>query len=184
MQTDMSPLPVRGNDAVEILLNDHTVIRDMLSRLTQATESQQRQQVMEQLKGALTIHNATEENLVYPALREVARKKAESEHLYQETAEADVLVFKLDTMLKEGDDANFGRTAQKLQDAILEHMDDEENKAFPHLQKGTEPEQSQMLADSVREFRSTIRMSSPGARTETGEISQQGVTSKSPRTSD
>jgi len=175
MQKNMSPLPVRGKDAVEILLNDHTVLRDMLTRLTQATQTQQRQQVMEQLKGALTIHNATEENLVYPALREVAGKKAESQHLYQETAEADVLVFQLDTMLKEGNDTEFDTTARKLQDAVLEHMDDEENKAFPQLQKGAEPQQTQMLTDSVREFRSAFQFTAHGGGAETGEISQRSV---------
>ncbi len=175
MQKDMSPLPVQGNDAVEILLNDHTAIRDMLTRLTEATKTQQRKQIMDQLKGALTIHNATEENLVYPALREVARKKAESQHLYQETAEADVLVFQLDTMLKAGDDTKFEKTAQKLQEAVLEHMDEEEDKAFPQLQKSAEPQQTQMLTESVREFRSSFQFSAPTSRTEKGEISQPRV---------
>ena len=65
-------------------------------------------------KPVLTVHNATEENLVYPALQKFVGQKRESEHLYQETAQADVLVFELDTMLKSGDDASFRETAEKL----------------------------------------------------------------------
>ncbi|MGA8474293.1 MAG: hemerythrin domain-containing protein [Candidatus Cybelea sp.] len=155
MQIDTTLLPVRGNGAVEILLNDHKVIKKLLSRLTKANRSS-REQVLEQLKGALTIHNATEENLVYPAINKVAGSKAESAHLYHETAEADVLLFELDSMLKEGDDVAFQSKAEKFQDAVLHHIDEEENKAFPHLQENAEPEQAELLADSVRTFRSSL----------------------------
>ena len=173
MQSDISALPVRGNDAIEILTNDHQTIKSLLSALTQATQPDRRKETLEQLKGALTIHNATEENLLYPALQVVAGKKSESQKLYHETAEADVLVFELDTMLKEGDDSGFSKTAEKLQSAVLEHIDDEESSAFPHLQKNAEPEQAQMLTQSVREFRSSMQFQSPSrARTETGEIGQ------------
>jgi len=155
MQIDTTLLPARGNDAVEILLNDHQVIKGLLDRLTKANGSS-REQVLEQLKGALTIHNATEENLVYPAINKVAGGKAESAHLYHETAEADVLLFELDSMLKEGDDADFQPKAEKFQDAVLHHIEEEENKAFPRLQENAKPEQAELLADSVRTFRSSL----------------------------
>ncbi len=70
--------------------------------------------MLELLKGVLTIHNATEENLVYPAINKVAGGKLESQHLYHETAEADVLFFELDGLLKEGDDEQFARKAVKF----------------------------------------------------------------------
>jgi hemerythrin superfamily protein len=174
MQSDMNDLlPVRGNDATEILVNDHEVIKRLLSELTQAAPSEGLKSTLEQLKGALTIHNATEENIVYPALRQVAHKKWEAQRLYHETAEADVLVFQLDTMMKEGNYADFPRVSEKLRDAVLEHIEDEEQKAFPHLQESAEPMQAQMLTQSVREFRSMIRfsMSMGQMRTETGEVS-------------
>lgn len=176
MQSDMNALlPVRGNDATEILVNDHEAIKRLLSELTQSTANDALKSTLEQLKGVLTIHNATEENIVYPALRQVARKKWEAQRLYHETAEADVLVFQLDTMMKEGNYADFPRIAEKLRDAVLEHIEDEEQSAFRHLQESAEPMQAQMLTQSVREFRSMMRISMPmeQRRTEMGEISQQ-----------
>ncbi len=180
MQSDVSPLPVRGNDAIEILTNDHEIIKSLLTGLTQATQTAQRKDALEQLKAALTIHNATEENLVYPALEKVAGKKSESQHLYHETAAADVLVFELDVMLKEGNDSNFSAKAGKLREAILEHIEDEEGSAFADLQKHAQPQQAQMLTNSVREFRSALRFN-PGAgrsRTETGEVGAQQTRSQ------
>jgi hemerythrin superfamily protein len=179
MQSDVSQLPVRGNDAVEILINDHESVRGMLDMFTRAESTQDRRALLEQLKAALTIHNATEENLVYPAIAKVAGKKAEASKLYHETAEADMLIFEIDTMLKEGEDKNFATQAEKLQGAILEHMEDEEEKAFPHLQEKAEPQQAQMLTDSIREFRNAFRFTAgQERRTEVGEIGDRGRTQR------
>ncbi|MBV9264156.1 MAG: hemerythrin domain-containing protein [Candidatus Eremiobacteraeota bacterium] len=155
MQIDTTLLPARGTAAAEILRNDHNVIKSLLRDLTTASGSQ-RQRVMEQLKGVLTIHNATEENLVYPALNKVAGSKMEADHLYHETAEADVLLFELDSMLKESDSSDFGAKAEKFQKAVLAHIDEEENKALPRLQENADPEKARALTESVREFRNAL----------------------------
>lgn len=173
MQSDVGQLPVRGNDAVEILVHDHDEIRNLLTRFTEATDAEERTAVLEQLKGALTIHNATEESLVYPALAKVAGKKTEAQKLYHETAEADMLIFEIDSLLKEGDEETVEEKAEKLEAAILEHMEDEEEKAFPHLQENAESEEAEMLTEAVREFRGAIRFAPAGlkgSRSETGEI--------------
>jgi len=179
MQRDMNQVPVQGDDAVEILLNDHELVRGILADLVNATDMGARRSALEQLKAALTIHNATEENLVYPALAQVAGKKTEAQKLYHETAEADMLIFEIDSMLKEGDEKNIESKAEKLQDAILEHMEDEEEKAFPHLQENAEPQQAQMLTQSVREFRGQFRYTGvQERRMETGEIADRGTRSQ------
>ena len=149
-------LPVRGADAVDILINDHGTIKSLLEQLTAAQDTTTRQAVLERLKAVLTIHNATEENLVYPALATVAGKKMKAAHLYHETAEADIVLFQLDTMLKEGDDDKFPALAKTFQAAILEHIDDEENSAFEKLRKHSEPRETELLAESVRKFRAEL----------------------------
>jgi hemerythrin superfamily protein len=164
MQIDTSTLlPARGNDAVEILKNDHQVIKGLLNQLTGATQSQQRKQVLEQLKGVLTVHNATEENLVYPAIDKVGGGKQQAEHLYHETAEADMLFFELDSILKEGEDTAFVEKAKNFHEAVLHHIEEEEGKAFPHLQENSDAEHSKELADAVREFRKSLHFEAASA---------------------
>lgn len=157
-----SVLPLEGNDVAQILVNDHQVIKRLLTGLAGVQQTAPRRSTLEQLKAALTIHNAMEENLIYPALASAAGKKHESQKLYKETAEADVLVFELDTMLKTGDESAFEATAKKLQAAVLEHIDDEENTMIPELRKHATPEQQELLARSVREFRSGISVRPAG----------------------
>lgn len=155
MQVDTTLLPPRGNDAVEIILNDHQVIKGLLRELTEAT-GPRREEVLEKLKGVLTIHNATEENLVYPAINKVAGSKLEAQHLYHETAEADTLLFELDSMLKERDESDFSMKAQKFADAVSHHVEEEEQKALPRLQENADPRHAELLTDSVKNFRKSL----------------------------
>jgi len=160
MQIDTTLLPARGNDAVEILTNDHQVIKTLLTELTDAV-GPRREQVLEQLKGVLTIHNATEENLVYPALNKVAGSKLESQHLYHETAEADTALFELDSMLKERDESEFVAKAEKFAEAVRHHIEEEEQKAFPRLQENADARHSEILAQSVKSFRKSLHFETP-----------------------
>jgi hemerythrin superfamily protein len=155
MQKAPYKLPTKGSDAVEILMNDHQIIKTLLEQLTSAVDTAERKSALDELKAALTIHNATEENLVYPAIERIAKKKAEAQHLYHETAQADVVVFELDSMLKEGrgEEDAFAREAAKLRNAVLEHIEEEERKAFVHLREEADDEQSEKLTRSVRQFR-------------------------------
>lgn len=154
----MKQLPVKGEDAIDILVNDHKTIKDLVQRLPKAERPADRKRILESLVAALTVHNATEENLVYPALQEIAAQKRVSQHLYHETAEADVLIFQLDTMLKQGSaDGEYAEMAEKIRDAVLEHIDEEEKKAFPRLQEEADPESMELLTQSVREFRSELQ---------------------------
>jgi hemerythrin superfamily protein len=153
---------VRGNDAVEILTNDHQVIKGLLRELTDAT-GPRREQVLEQLKGVLTIHNATEENLIYPAINKVAGSKLEAQHLFHETAEADTLLFELDSMLKERDESEFGTRAEKFAEAVRKHIEEEEQKAFPRLQENADARHAEILSDSVKRFRRSLHFETTSA---------------------
>lgn len=179
MQSDVNLLPMRGTTVREILENDHEIIKGLLNSLTHAAAREDRMQILEQLKGALTIHNAMEENIVYPALAKVAGHNFETLKLYNETASADMLVFEIDTMLKEGDDTKFSEKAEKLHGAVFKHIEAEEKSALPHLEKGAETQEQQMLMQSVREFRSAMHFTPatiPTSRTYTGEIGTQTST--------
>jgi hemerythrin superfamily protein len=176
MQSDVNMLPMRGSSVHEIVVNDHETIKGLLNSLTHTTARDETMRILEQLKGALTIHNAMEENLIYPALDKVAGHMLETQKLYHETASADIMVFQIDTMLKEGDNTKLAEKCKKLHDAVFEHIESEEKSALPHLEKGADSNESQMLLQSVREFRSAMRFipaATAGARMETGEIGTQ-----------
>lgn len=164
--------PAQGATAVDILVNDHRTIKNLLSRLVDSRSREDRMQCLKELQGVLTVHNATEENLVYPALNKIGKKMFESLHLYYETATADITAFEIDTMLKEGgDDEKLQAKIEKFRDAVLDHIDDEESKAFPHLQEAADGTETQQLNQAVQTFRGSISFEPMGQMSQMGQTS-------------
>ncbi len=143
-------VPTVGNDAIEILINDHQRIKQLLSELTDGSRAQ-RSAVLQTLKETLTVHNATEETLVYPAIRELAGRKMHATELYHETSEADVMLWKLSMMPPDGDE--FGATAAQARAAIEKHIGSEEDSEFAKLRDSADSAQQLKLASEVKKFR-------------------------------
>lgn len=157
VRTQNSESTAVGNDAIEILLNDHTKVKGLLNQLPDAQGSR-RKDVLEQLKGLLTVHNASEENLVYPAIRELAKRPMHASQLYHQQDEAKVAVWELDM---HPDDPAFSEKATKLRAAVLAHVGQEEEHEFPHLRDALEPQQMQELTEKLRKFRQEFKFSPP-----------------------
>ena len=147
-------VPVTGNDAIEILENDHRVIKDLFSRLVAASEPSEQSLVLDKLKAILTIHNATEENLVYPALRVAASRAKDADALYHQQDEAKVGIWKLDAILTGSlKNEDFCKHAKELQEAVLAHVRKEEETEFPHLHESLKGKSLTQLTEAIREFR-------------------------------
>lgn len=147
--------------AVETLLNDHVQIKALLDQLTQAQPAE-RIGCIEALKSILVLHNATEENLIYPALHAVAGENIEPRKLYWETAEADMLLFALDQLAKGLTEGDFAGKARKFATAVREHIESEEQSAFPHLRQKVEAGDLAHLDRAVAEFRGKLRFGAAG----------------------
>lgn len=148
-----------STDVVELLINDHQKIRALLTQLQNAEESQGRAAVKE-LQAILTVHNATEENLVYPALAVTAGELLEPRKLYFETAEADMMLFKLDNIVKGALQEDFKDTAEKFVAALTKHIETEENHAFKHLREKVDSGELAHLNSAVHEYRSKLSFAS------------------------
>lgn len=157
MPTNDTVAPAKGATAIDILINDHQTIKSLLDRLIVASDREERTECLQQLQGVLTVHNATEENLIYPALSSLGKRAPESLHLYHETANADIAAYEIDSMLKEGaDNERIQAHCEKLRSAVFEHIHDEETKAFPRLKDAAGARQEASLNASVRTFRGSI----------------------------
>lgn len=99
---EASPAAASGN-AIDILIQDHRRIGALMTQIaaTSAGDALQRAALLQRLADLLTIHNASEENLVYPAIRDLANRPQDAATLYHQQDEAKVLVFELDQMPKE-----------------------------------------------------------------------------------
>jgi hemerythrin superfamily protein len=145
-------------DPIEWLKNDHRIIRRMLQELNGTTPADSSAH-FESLKKLLSLHNAIEENIVYPALAKIAGDRDQALELFHETAEADILVFSLSQARARDDEAAFQAGVEELTNAILEHVQVEERQAFPLLESAG-PRVLSQLANDIVKFRSSLTASS------------------------
>jgi hemerythrin superfamily protein len=148
-------VPTVGTDAIEILEHDHRTIEQLLTKLPDSAGAE-RTKLVARLKAVLTIHTATEENIVYPAIHELAGRPKHAEKLYHQQDDAKIALWKLDNM--SADDTDFEVLAAKLRDDVLAHAQHEEQTEFPRLRE-LAGDQLDMLTSAVREFRSEFTFS-------------------------
>jgi hemerythrin superfamily protein len=142
-----------GEDAVAILMNDHRQIKGLFDKLLQGDGST-RTRIIDALKPLLVVHNATEENVVYPAIHSIAQRPHHANGLYHQQDAAEIAFFELG-MVDPGD-PEFIRKAADLRDALLAHVLDEEDTEFPYLREAMTPEAMRKLTADVREFRAAF----------------------------
>ncbi len=146
-----------AGDAIDILLNDHVLVKGLFEQLV-SSDADERVAVLEQLKALLTVHNATEENLIYPTIRFVAARSRDAGTLYHQQDDAEAGLWLIDATIKglvDGDDVD--DQIQILKKAVLAHIRKEEETEFPHLRKALRGSALRLLTDDVRAFRTNFR---------------------------
>jgi len=139
-------------NAIDLLVNEHYAVKQLLTQLPTTTGSE-RVQLLEEIKNALVVHNASEENVIYPAIKDLADRPQHAHALYHQQDDAQVLVWELTQLV--ANDEMFVDKAEKLRDAILAHVQQEEEHEFPRLQELPADAQARLNADMTK-FRATF----------------------------
>ncbi len=114
---------------IALLEAEHRAAGHLLDQIIASTSGDERGRLLRQLADALTIHNANEENIVYPAIRDAAHKPDDAAMLYHQQDDSKVVIAQLMTMPKDG--AAFTDQVKKLQAALQAHIHQEETVDFP-----------------------------------------------------
>jgi len=127
-------------NAITLLERDHRTVEkifDQLENLEGDGSSRKKKDLCEQLVRELSVHTAIEEMIFYP---EVKRSIPEAKELVLESLEEhNVVKWELDSIqsLKVGD-ARLDAKIKVLKDAVLRHIEEEENVLFPMVREQIE----------------------------------------------
>ncbi|MDH7639467.1 hemerythrin domain-containing protein [Sphingomonas oryzagri] len=135
---------VMAGDWLEALKAEHKAALAILDKLARSTPEQpaKRTLLLTQLKHALGKHAFTEENVIYPALREWG-DKADADALNHEQGYHKQYLYELDTMDKAAPEF-----AQKIADFRADlnaHIREEEDKIFPKIHAGLDEAKNKAL---------------------------------------
>jgi len=133
-------------DVVALLESQHREVEKLFSRYTQSVGSGS--ELVEEIISTLVVHSVAEEEYVYPAVRRrVENGDLAADRAYQEQAEAESLMARIDDMAP--DDPELRPSMQRLETAITAHVAFEEQDLLPRLRATLSPEESAELADKV-----------------------------------
>jgi hemerythrin superfamily protein len=122
--------------ATALLKKDHAAVKKLLTDFGRTTSRavRKRQELMDKIAKELEIHTKIEEEIFYPAVKEVPEgrglvKEAESEH-----KEVDSLVAEAQGMTMESDEVV--QKVLEIRDAVVHHATEEETEMFPVAEAG------------------------------------------------
>jgi hemerythrin-like domain-containing protein len=125
-------------DAITLLKQDHTLVKDLLEQLADSTSRavKKRGELLQQIHINLKAHTTIEEEIFYPAFKEAGKK--EEEKMYYEALEehraAEDLVLP-DLMKTDPATEQFSGRAKVLKELIEHHIEEEEQEMFKDAKK-------------------------------------------------
>jgi iron-sulfur cluster repair protein YtfE (RIC family) len=117
-------------DALSLLKSDHDEVKSMLDKLDGTTDRAEKTRTdgLADLKEALEAHEAIEEEIFYPALKEYAEAKAIVLEAYEEHDVVDMIMSELVTTPV--DDETWAAKLTVMKENLEHHIEEEEGNMF------------------------------------------------------
>ena len=122
-------------DAITMLKTDHDKVKRLLDELESTTERgvKTRQELFATIKGELTVHEAIEEEIFYPALKSHPKARDIVLEGYEEHHVVDLLMGELERL--DVSDEAWGAKAVVMKENIEHHIEEEEGDMFKQARR-------------------------------------------------
>ena len=147
-------------NAIDMLVEDHERLKDILTRLADSTERavKTRSDLLQKLEMEVTIHTELEEQILYPAFKEVGGK--EELKMYHEAKEEHRAVDSLVLPdLKETDPASvqFSGRVKVCKELLEHHIEEEESEMFPQVRELFDDTRLEEMGEQMAELRDRLK---------------------------
>ena len=140
----------------ELIKQDHDKVKGLLNDLLLVSEKDDlRSRLIDQIRDEIIPHSRAEESVFYNSLRALDVSKDIVMHGYGEHVEIETLLRTL--QLKDIVDANWRKTAIKLRETLIHHIDEEEDKIFTVAKKVFTRDEAVMMGYAFEELKPEVR---------------------------
>jgi hypothetical protein len=154
-----------AGDVFETLKSDHRKVQELFTRFEDA-DKRGRASIAEEALTELEIHAAIEEELVYPAIREVLEEEDMIDEALQEHHVARLLIKELRKM--NVNDEEFPPKFKVLGEIVGHHIEEEENETFPQAEEGG-LDQSELAEEVMQRKEKLMQKYAGGAKKSGGQ---------------
>ena len=136
--------------ATDLLKKQHKNVKALFKKVKNTEGGRQRRQLMDQIASELKIHTKIEEEIFYPAVRELGTSKAEEmiDEAFEEHHVVDLVLAELPRV--DPEDERFDAKMTVLSELIEHHVEEEEGELFPMAEKKLGKDRLQMLGEQMQ----------------------------------
>jgi hemerythrin-like domain-containing protein len=144
-------------DALTMLQEDHDKMKRLLDELESTTERgvKTREELFATIKGELTVHEAIEEEIFYPALKEHPKAKDIVLEAYEEHHVVDLVMAELEGL--DVSDETWGAKAIVMKENVEHHMEEEESEMFKQARQVFDRQELEDLGARMAERRTSAQ---------------------------
>jgi hypothetical protein len=137
-------------DALSLLREDHDKVKKMLQELESTTERgvKTREELFTKVKHELTIHEAIEEEIFYPALKQHPKTKDIALEAYEEHHVVDTVMAEIHGVAY--DDEIWGAKFKVMKENLEHHIEEEEGEMFKQVKQVFDSDELSGLGESMR----------------------------------
>jgi hemerythrin-like domain-containing protein len=121
--------------ATDLLKKQHRQVKALFKKVENTENANARRQLMEQIAEELKMHTRIEEEIFYPAVREIGSSKAEEmiDESFEEHHVVDLVLAELPRV--DPEDERFEAKMTVLSELVEHHVEEEEGEMFPMAEK-------------------------------------------------
>lgn len=137
-------------DAMSLLKEDHRKVKKMLAELEPTTERgvKTREELFTRLKQELVVHEAIEEEIFYPALKEHPKTKEIALEGYEEHHVVDTVMAEIEGVAY--DDEKWGAKFSVMKENLEHHIEEEEGEMFKQAKQVFDEDELNQLGESMK----------------------------------
>ena len=137
------------DEVVKFLTAQHDLIKDMFEEVLHASAPEAREKAFHDLRQLLAVHETAEEMFIHPRVRrEVAGGDEIVDARLQEEHDAKELLASIEKL--DMDSKEFIDELTKLQQAVIDHAEQEESEEFTKLQRELDANERKLLTKAVQ----------------------------------
>jgi hemerythrin-like domain-containing protein len=153
-------------NAIDLLIQDHKVVKKLLEELSSTTERavKKRADLLHRIEQELQVHTALEEDILYPAIKQAGGK--EEAKMYYEAKEEHRTVDSLvlpDLLHTETGTLEFAGRVKVMKELLEHHIEEEEGELFPTAKKLLGKDQLEALGQAMETQKKVLRSEQPAA---------------------
>ena len=121
--------------ATDLLKKQHRQVKALFKKVENTENANGRRQLMEEIAEELKMHTRIEEEIFYPAVREIGSSKAEEmiDESFEEHHVVDLVLAELPKV--DPEDERFAAKMTVLSELVQHHVEEEEGEMFPMAEK-------------------------------------------------